>query len=83
MKKVTGTNDKELRTKRLKLKSLHKRVGASREELEQLPPSSLPPASSGNAARQVRSRLKNTFPVDWLALHLDRREEDDKPGTER
>jgi hypothetical protein len=41
-----------------------------------LPPDQLPPASSGNAARQIRSRLNNTFPVNWLELHKERPEEE-------
>ena len=70
VKKVTGVT-KDLKEKRLKLKRLHKKDGRSRAELEKLAPNQLPPASSSNAARQVRSRLHNTFPVNWHELHRD------------
>lgn len=61
---------KSLRPKRLRLKKLHKSLGEEREALKDVDPAELPPASSSNAARQVRSRLNNTFPVDWQKLHL-------------
>lgn len=63
---------KELQKKRLKLKTLHKSVNESRATLKRLPPEELPPASSSNAARQVRSRLNITFPVNWQDLHLNK-----------
>lgn len=77
-----GNGDKErkqLHGKRVKLKSLHKDVVADRTELQGKSPDQLPPASSSNAARQARSRLNMTFPVDWQSLHLKKSPED---GTE-
>jgi hypothetical protein len=78
VKKITGdaSEKKELSPKRLKIKALHRGVRQERAELEKLPPEQLPPASSGNAARQIRSRLNNTFPVNWLELHKERPEEE-------
>lgn len=77
VKKIAGHNRdrskererKELHPKRLRLKHLHKDVAADRRELQDISPESLPPASSSNAARQARSRLNITFPVNWQDLH--------------
>ncbi len=69
-KKLGGRERKQLQSKRLKLKSLHRDVAAERAELMQKPADELPPASASNAARQVRSKLNNTFPVNWQELHL-------------
>lgn len=66
----SGGRRKKLQSRSLKLKKLHKDVAPDRAALQDLPPEQLPPASSSNAARQVRSRLNNTFPVDWQALHM-------------
>ena len=81
VKKVTGT-DKELHTKRLKLKRLHQKDGRSRSELEKLPANQLPPASSSNAARQLRSRMSNTVPVNWLELHNEQPEAAEEHGPD-
>ncbi len=32
----------------------------------------LPPASSGNRARQARSRLNTTHPVQWIDENMER-----------
>ena len=61
---------KQLHAKRLKLKGLHQHSTVESNELRGLPADRLPPASSSNAARQARSRLNITFPVDWQELHL-------------
>ena len=78
-----GSDGKPLQAKRLKLKRLHKKTGESRADLQGLAPDRLPPASSGNAARQARSRLDITFPVNWAAdwqeLHTRKPAEDDEP----
>ena len=81
VKKITGA-DKELHTKRLKLKRLHQKDGRSRAELEKLSPNQLPPASSSNAARQLRSRMSNTFPVNWVELHKEQSEAADEHGPD-
>ncbi len=83
VKKATGNQEsknhrKELHPKRTKLKHLHHNVGQERAELQGLPPDKLPPASSSNAARQVRSRLNMTFPVDWQELHLKKAREENQ-----
>lgn len=78
VKKISGQNRssgdtgerKQLHAKRLKLKKLHGHVVTDRAALEGLPPDQLPPASVSNAARQARSRMNTTFPVDWQKLHL-------------
>ena len=81
VKKISGRRQgddaerKSLQSKRLRLKSLHKSVAEDRAALDELPPDRLPPASSSNAARQARSRLNNTFPIDWQKLHLSKHEE--------
>lgn len=84
VKKSTDSGEarKKLRPKGMKLKRLHRDVRQSREELQGLPPDKLPPASTSNAARQARSRLHITFPVDWQELHLKKIEgsqAEDKP----
>lgn len=72
---------KQLQQKRLKLKSLHRKMGESRADLSGLAPDQLPPASSSNAARQVRSRLNISFPVNWQELHAKKQTADDEgPG---
>ena len=84
VKKITDGDgnplkEKELHNKRLKRKHLHQHAGkAARAELEGLSPDKLPPASSSNAARQVRSRLNITFPVDWQERHLKKQAEQDE-----
>lgn len=83
VKKNTDENGKpakanQLQAKRLKLKSLHGKAGESRADLTGLAPDQLPPASSSNAARQVRSRLNITFPVNWQDLHTRKQTEDDQ-----
>ncbi len=70
-----GTTRKALQSKRLRLKSLHRSVQEDRQTLDELSPDRLPPASSSNAARQARSKLNNTFPVDWQDLHMTRHAE--------
>lgn len=70
-----GKERKQLHGKRLKLKSLHSNAADERNALKEIPADQLPPASTSNAARQVRSRLNITFPVDWQALHLKKRPE--------
>ena len=65
-----GQDRKKLHAKRLRLKHLHRDADGERAALRDLPASELPPASSSNAARQARSRLNITHPVDWQALHL-------------
>jgi hypothetical protein len=62
---------KSLHRRQMRLKHLHKHNGVKRADLEGLSPDQLPPASSSNAARQVRSQLGNTFPVNWVALHQE------------
>jgi hypothetical protein len=62
---------KSLHPRRMRLKHLHQHNGMKRAEMENLSPDQLPPASSSNAARQVRSRLGNTFPVNWVELHRE------------
>lgn len=68
-----GAHDekKSLHPRRMRLKHLHKHNGVKRADLEKLSPDQLPPASSSNAARQLRSRLANTFPVKWVELHKE------------
>jgi len=88
VKKISGKernrseerNRKPLHAKRLRLKSLHRDVAGERAELENLRPDELPPASSSNAARQARSRLNITFPVNWQDLHLDKARQDQESG---
>ncbi len=67
------------------MKKLHSKSVTERNDLQNLPPEELPPASSSNAARQVRSRLNITFPVDWQDLHLAKPVHDDEreQGEER
>ncbi len=85
VKKIAGrdrqhgrdSSKKSLHARRLKLKKLHREVAADRSELEGLSPEKLPPASSSNAARQARSRLNITFPVDWQELHTQKSSTDD------
>lgn len=80
VKKISGSGKKgkPLQSKRLKLKRLHRDSAVEREALRDVSADQLPPASSSNAARQARSRLNITFPVDWQALHL-RKESDASP----
>lgn len=77
VKKITG-DKKDLKGKRLKLKGLHRDVREEKAELSRLSPDELPPASNSNAARQVRSQLNNTFPVDWHELHKERSKQEDE-----
>lgn len=78
VKKISGKNRspgdsgerKQLHAKRLKLKKLHGNGTTDRTALNGLPSDQLPPASVSNAARQARSRMNITFPVDWQKLHL-------------
>jgi hypothetical protein len=77
-----GSADKRLQQKRLKLKTLHGNGGESRSDLAGLAPDKLPPASSSNAARQVRSRLNMTFPVDWQDLHTGEQADDDQEDSD-
>ena len=72
---ASGGQRKKLHSKSLKLKKLHRDVASDRDELKDLPPDQLPAASSSNAARQARSRLNNTFPVDWQSLHTKKSSE--------
>lgn len=86
VKKITDhkgqpAKGKELQEKRLKLKSLHRKVGESRADLQDLAPDKLPPASSGNAARQLRSRLDITFPVNWQDLHTKKQTEEEQEDS--
>ena len=77
---------KSLQAKRLKLKQLHKKVAHDRAALDGTLPENLPPASSSNAARQARSQLDITFPVDWQELHLKKSaqaNEDEQDSEER
>ena len=85
-KRGSGTGDdsggKKLQAKRLRLKRLHRSLSEDRKELQDLPADQLPPASANNAARQARSRLNITFPVNWQELHL-RKSGTDSPGEDR
>lgn len=51
-----------------KKRLLHRRKGLSHKDLESLPNELLPPASSGNAARQVIGKLAITFPIHWRKI---------------
>ncbi len=84
VKKISGQsgNPKQLQSKRLKLKKLHKHAAHDRSELEGLPADKLPPASSSNAARQARARLNITFPVSWQDPHLKKASERESKQSE-
>ena len=87
VKKITDekgqpAKGKQLQQKRLKLRSLHQKMGESRADLSGLTPDQLPPASSSNAARQVRSRLNISFPVNWQELHKKKQTADDEEAGE-
>ena len=73
---------KQLHARRLRLKSLHQHSTVESNELRGLPADQLPPASSSNAARQARSRLNITFPVDWQKLHLSKHAEAKDSGSD-
>ena len=87
VKKITGgdgkpAKGKQLQAKRLKLKHLHKHVAGERDELSGLPADELPAASASNAARQARSKLENTFPVDWFELHTEKKTDETNEDDE-
>ena len=62
-------NKKTKSTEKIRRKRLmHRRDSLSHKDLESLPKELLPPASSGNTARQVIGKLGITFPIQWRKI---------------